>query len=56
MESTASEAKDAWLHGEPALRQVQTALKEVLGSVEELRDFTMDQWPGFSITYALEVK
>lgn len=38
-EKRATEAKDAWWQGEPALRQVQTALKEVA----ELRDFTMDQ-------------
>ncbi|CAK9040740.1 unnamed protein product, partial [Durusdinium trenchii] len=37
-EKRATEAKDAWWQGEPALRQVQTALKEVA----ELRDFTMD--------------
>lgn len=38
-EKRSSEAKAAWLNGEPALKQVQAALKEVA----ELRDFTMDQ-------------
>lgn len=39
VEKRSSEAREAWLNGEPALRQVQVALKEVA----ELRDFTMDQ-------------
>eukprot|EP00435_Cladocopium_sp_Y103_P033309 s1871_g8.t1 len=39
VEKRSSEAREAWLNGEPALRQVQAALKEVA----ELRDFTMDQ-------------